>query len=270
LAALLLLQYGFAKITGAQFTILDLELDKPLGHVSGFWLTWYYFGYSPFYGNFLGVVEIAGALLLTFRRTTFLGGCILAGVLGNVVLIDICYGVDPGATCTAILLLAAMLYLIAPHTKELVAFFLPASPLAPRSTGLEIGRWGVRIALVALAFGLGYWSANYNNRAPTPIDGAWDVVSVEPANLTAQLPVTLFFEYNRAHMAVFKTAAGYQQHNFEVDRKQHKIRMWETWLTRGAQIFDGSYAFDGKDLGINGTWQGAGAVALQLRARRVR
>ena len=45
-AALVLLVYGFAKINGSQFTILDSELDKPMGRVSGFWLTWYYFGYS--------------------------------------------------------------------------------------------------------------------------------------------------------------------------------------------------------------------------------
>ena len=62
-----LLQYGFAKLTGAQFTILNSQLDKPMGQVSGFWLTWYYFGYSPIYGNLIGFVQIAGAVLLMFR-----------------------------------------------------------------------------------------------------------------------------------------------------------------------------------------------------------
>jgi len=71
-AALVLLVYGFAKINGSQFTILDSELDKPLGQVSGFWLTWYYFGFSKFYGNFLALAQIGGAVLLTFPRTTLL------------------------------------------------------------------------------------------------------------------------------------------------------------------------------------------------------
>ena len=35
--AFVMLFYGFAKINGAQFTILDSELDKPMGWVSGFW-----------------------------------------------------------------------------------------------------------------------------------------------------------------------------------------------------------------------------------------
>lgn len=271
IVALFLLVYGFAKINGSQFTILDSELDKPMGHVSGFWLTWYYFGYSPFYGNFLGVVEIAGALLLTFRRTTLLGACILAGVLGNVVLIDICYGVDTSGTIPAVLLFAAALYLIAPHTKELVALFWPAAPATPGSTGTPIARWGVRVAMVVLACGFTYWIANYSNRDPTPIDGAWDVAHVEPATVAAQIPATLFFEYNRAGMVVFKTAAGdYQQHQFEVDRVEHRLGMSQTWLGKGDRIFDGSYTVDGNNLTLNGTWQGLGALVLQLRARRVR
>jgi hypothetical protein len=40
-AAFVVLVYAFAKINGSQFTILDSELDKPMGEVSGFWLTWY-------------------------------------------------------------------------------------------------------------------------------------------------------------------------------------------------------------------------------------
>src|SRR5580658_7611928 len=112
-AALVLLIYAFAKINGSQFTILDSELDKPLGQVSGFWLTWYYFGFSPIYGTFIALAEIGGAVLLTFRRTTLLGACILAPMLANIILIDIFYGVDPGATVVAMLLLAAMIGLIA-------------------------------------------------------------------------------------------------------------------------------------------------------------
>lgn len=269
-AALLLLMYGFAKINGSQFTILDSELDKPMGHVSGFWLTWYYFGYSPFYGNFLGIVEIAGALLLTFRRTALLGACILAPVLGNIVLIDICYGVELGATITAALLLLAMLYLIAPHRKELMALFWPAPGAASKPAALAFSAWGVRAAMLALTFAFTYWTANFNNRAPTPIDGTWDVVGVEPATLTAQLPVALFFEYNRAHMAVFKTSGGnYQQRHFEVDRNNRRIGIWENWLTKGAQIFDGNYRLAGRDLSLSGTWQGADVV-LQLHGRGVR
>ena len=36
-AALIAVVYGFAKLNGSQFTILDSELDRPMGEVSGFW-----------------------------------------------------------------------------------------------------------------------------------------------------------------------------------------------------------------------------------------
>src|SRR2546423_13924738 len=86
--------YVFAKLNGSQFTILDSELDKPMGQVSGFWLTWYYFGYSAVYGNLIGLVQIAGGVLLMFRRTTLLGSCLLLAVITNIILVDIFYQID--------------------------------------------------------------------------------------------------------------------------------------------------------------------------------
>ena len=67
IAAVICILYGFAKLNGSQFTVLDSELTKPLGEVSGFWLTWYYFGYSPVYGNLLALIQIGGGILLVSR-----------------------------------------------------------------------------------------------------------------------------------------------------------------------------------------------------------
>jgi hypothetical protein len=47
-------------------------------------------------------------------------------MLANIILINVFYGVDPGATGVAILLLAAMAGLIAPRAKELMALFWSA------------------------------------------------------------------------------------------------------------------------------------------------
>lgn len=232
-AALIILMYGFAKINGAQFTILDSALDQPMGHVSGFWLTWYYFGYSPFYGSFLALVQIAGALLLTFQRTTLLGACILAPMLGNIVLIDIFYGVEPSALLVAFLLLLAMIALILPHGKQLAAILLPSENSPTPSGAYAAAQWGVRIAMLSLTCALTYWIANYNNRAPTPIDGTWDVIPSDP-ELPLSVPKTLFFEHNRANMAVFKTVdAQYKTHRFEVDRDKRQIHITESWLEKG-------------------------------------
>lgn len=270
-AALFLLVYGFAKINGAQFTILDSELDKPMGQVSGFWLTWYYFGFSPIYGTFIALAEIGGAILLTFRRTTLLGACILAPMLANIVLIDISYGVDPGGTGTAVLLLAGMVALIVPHKGELIALFWPAKSGVASSITLTSARWGVRIAMLASVFWFTYWVANFNNRDPTPIDGVWDVVQVEPQELAAQMPKTIFFEYNRASMTVFKTSDGkYTQHHFEVGRNTQRVQIWEAWEGKGSQIFDGHYTLADPELTLKGAWQNMGEITLRLHRRSVR
>src|SRR6185436_11199328 len=102
LVAVLIITYGFAKLNGSQFTILDSELDKPLGQVSGFWLTWYYFGYSQFYGNFIGLAQVLGGVLLMFGRTTLLGACLLLPIIANIILVDIFYVIDPGALLVAV------------------------------------------------------------------------------------------------------------------------------------------------------------------------
>src|SRR5436190_16731703 len=104
-AVALCLVYGFAKLNGAQFTILDSELTKPLGRVSGFWLTWYYFGFSPIYGSLIALVQIAGAILLAWPRTALVGALLLAPVMANIVLIDVFYRIAFDATVVAIVIL---------------------------------------------------------------------------------------------------------------------------------------------------------------------
>jgi hypothetical protein len=73
------------------------------------------------------------------------------------------------------------------------------------------------------------------------------------------------------HMTVFKTAEGvYRTHHFELDRSSGHLGMWETWLTKGKQIFDGGYQLAGEELRLSGTLEGAGQVALRLHKRSVR
>ena len=116
--------YGFDKLNGAQFTVLDSELARPMGEVSGFWLTWYYFGYSAFYGTIIALVQVGGGVLLTFRRTALLGALILVPVFVNIILIDLFFGVDPGATMIAVVILGCLLAVIAPHRQRLQAAVL--------------------------------------------------------------------------------------------------------------------------------------------------
>ena len=54
----------------------------------------------------------------------------------------------------------------------------------------------------------------------------------------------MFFEYNRAYMAVFRSADGDAVHHFEVDSS--RVRVWEDWLEKGPLIFEGEIADTGR------------------------
>jgi hypothetical protein len=272
LCAAIVLVYGFAKLNGSQFTVLDSEMDKPMGQVSGFWLTWYYFGYSKVYGTTLALVQIGGAILLTFRRTALLGACVLAPVLVNIVFINLCYGVDLGATLVASFLLCGMLSILAPYKKELHRLFFGTQVSHSRpSLAIASTKWLVRVAMVTLTFGFTYWVANFNNRAPSPIDGAWTVTTVEPAWAAETLPTTLYFEHNRAYMAVFKLRDGsYKTHHFEAGEKSSELKMWTQWRQRGQEIFTGNFVLTGAELRLTGAWHDVGPIMLTLTRRAVR
>jgi hypothetical protein len=144
--AFTLLRYGFAKVMGAQFTVLDSQLDAPMGRVSGFWLTWYYFGYSPVYSAMVAWVQIAGALLVCFRRTALIGVFALLPVMVNIVAIDlwvIGWRWDEGALRNAVYVLIALLLILAFHAREIVDFFWRQG-----EAFFSPGRW-TRLAIAA-------------------------------------------------------------------------------------------------------------------------
>lgn len=231
-AAVLAILYGFAKINGSQFTILDSELARPMGDVSGFWLTWYYFGYSAVYGTLLALVQIVAGVLIVLPRTKLVGALLLLPVVINIVLIDIFYGVDLGGLAAALVLLTCVLMTLAPHARRLTdAVFLENSQRPP-----AIATVVTLVVIIAGSFAFTWWVANYNNRAPTAIDGVWTVT--EQRGQDGRWEV-VFFERNRAHMVVFRSRQGSdERHHFEID-PDGTVRIWEHWLRKGELIMEG-------------------------------
>lgn len=242
IAATLCILYGFAKINGSQFTVLDSELTKPLGHVSGFWLTWYYFSYSAVYGTLIALLQVATGILLVVPRTALLGALMLLPIATNIVLIDVFYGVDLGGTLAAVVLLLCVWLTIAPYVTRLrKAILLETLPMRPAPRAF------IALCVVTIgAFAFTWWVANYNNRAPTPIDGIWSVKAQSSALSTAPQWRTVFFERNRAAMAVFRTADGVDStHHFEI-AKNGLVQIWQTWLKKGPLIMQGREQANGQ------------------------
>jgi hypothetical protein len=90
LLALILFNYGWAKLTDGQFGVTEKELAKPIKELGLFKLSWYLFDQEPF-KSFIGVSQIITSLLLVYNRTLILGALIAIPIFLNVLIIDITY-----------------------------------------------------------------------------------------------------------------------------------------------------------------------------------
>jgi hypothetical protein len=153
------------------------------------------------------------------------------------VLIDVFYGVDAGGTAMAFVLLMALGFVIAPYRSRLRgAVLLSTLPARPGAGALA----ALGIALLA-AWAFTWWTANYNNRAPTIIDGAWTVASQGGAAADAPRWRLVFFERNRAHLAVMRAEGHPDRHyHFEID-SSGVVRIWQHWLRKGTLLMQGRY-----------------------------
>lgn len=222
--------YGFAKVNGSQFTVLDSQLATPLQDVSPFWLVWYFFGYSGLYKGFIALIEIGGGVLLAFRRTALFGTLVLLAAIVNVLVIDVGFGVAWEGLPMAIVLACGLLYLLIPHVRQLLAVLFVDHESTRAARVAAVG--GVVLAGV-VAFSWTYWIANFNNRSPTEIDGTWEALGEQTENISQ-----VFFERNRAFRVVFMDDDGaLRDHHFEID--SGRIRIWQEWLSKGDLIAEG-------------------------------
>lgn len=123
LSAFLLFTYGSSKLVGRQFHVPPGMALRPVGSLSGYWLAWFYYGYSHTYEVILGLVEVAGATLLLFRKTALLGSALMLPVMTNIVMINVFYVIGVGAMCTSTFIFASMLAVFWHHRHQLVGVF---------------------------------------------------------------------------------------------------------------------------------------------------
>ncbi len=183
-----MLGYGINKVFALQFPQPHMgRLLQTYGDSSPMGLLWTFMGASPAYVMFGGWMETIGGLLLLFRRTTLLGGLWTAGVMTNVVLLNLCYDV-PVKIYSSHLLLTAII-IVAPHARDLMGFMLLNKPLPARDL---IGPWTnaplrytaftIKLLWVISAVGMITWSHyqmqfTYGAKAPRgALDGTWEAV----------------------------------------------------------------------------------------------
>lgn len=158
LSAWLLFTYGVSKLAGVQFKLPPEIARRPIGSLSGFQLTWYYYSYSHVYATILGLTQLAGGALLLFRKTALLGAAIMAPVMANILMINLFFHIAAGAEFTAAFIFASMLALLWRERSALVGLLWDQQAAEPVSSRRFHHSIAAMIVLVVIAlFSLDYW-----------------------------------------------------------------------------------------------------------------
>jgi hypothetical protein len=160
--AFTLFSYGFAKVFPLQFQPPSLaKLIEPYGEFSPMGVLWSFMGASMPYTIFSGVAEVAGGLLLLFRRTTSLGALVAFAALSNVVALNFCYDVPVKLYSTNLVLMAV--FLLAPDLQRLANVLVLNRPARPADlTEPAFPRRWMRIAVLVF-WGLFVGYSLYNH-----------------------------------------------------------------------------------------------------------
>ncbi|MCP2262167.1 hypothetical protein LX15_005901 [Streptoalloteichus tenebrarius] len=169
--------------------------------MSGFWLTWHYFGFSPVFGTLVAVLQIGLGALLFFRGNGT-GGRPGTAMTGAITVLGLCYGVDPGGVLASAFTFLALEFALWERRTRLVRLLWTENAVASGARP-GVGKVLALVALLVPAAGGTYWVANENNRLPTPVDGSWRVVAGQyrPAGVAGPLD-RVYFERERAFMVM--------------------------------------------------------------------
>lgn len=180
-----MLSYGLAKVFKTQFYVPEPNtLYTKLGDLPRDLLFWSTMGTSHAYSVVTGLIEVVVALLLMWRRTSLVGALLGLAVMGNVLLLDLCF--DISVKVFAGLLCLLSLTVLAP---ELPRLWRVLRGQAVGASAVWVPDWGRRRGLYAGLKGLvvfllvfdalgpfvqaGIW--NGDNSPRRPFHGAWEV-----------------------------------------------------------------------------------------------
>lgn len=173
-----LCMFAWRKIFHLQFYAPDGLLEKPISSLSGEMFTIAYFSHSYTFGVMIAAMQLAGSLLLLFRKARLLGVFILFPVVMNIILIDIFYDVEVGALIQAIVIQLGLLYLMYVERKKVIdCLFNARTEFRQSASGNLWIKQGVRISAALVPMVACLYLYDYPNRHPE-ITGKYEVAEL--------------------------------------------------------------------------------------------
>lgn len=192
--------YGTIKLFALQMPYPSLvQFYTPLGNFTPMRFTWMFMGYSFPYQFFGGLMETIGGLMLIWRRSLVSGLLLLAGVLGNVVMLNFFYGVPVKLFSSWLLILT--LFLLSGYANSLYRYLWLGKGDAPLDHGYNPtahwNKWleiGLKVLFLAFTLGSGLYTSynryqSLSSREAFPMAGAFDITSFERSGQVLDSPV---------------------------------------------------------------------------------
>ena len=145
--AFMLYTYGISKLLHLQFDLQSQLARQPVGTLTGYQLTWFYFGYSRAYAVVLGVTQVLGGTLLLFRKTALLGALSMLPVMANILLINVFILVNDYGPFLISGLLCIFLFALLWHQRSALTSLLWSSQKGEPASSTRRHHW-IRLSIV--------------------------------------------------------------------------------------------------------------------------
>jgi len=225
--AVVLLSYGMSKVFPVQFQPASVfRLMQPFGEFSPMGVLWNFMGASQPYTMFSGAAEMAGGLLLLFRRTTTLGAMVSFAVMLNVAVLNFCYDVPVKLHSTHYVLMSV--FLLAPEFRRLFAVLVlnrAASPADLPDPRFQRRGWRMTanilrvlfVGIFLLASAVSSWKRYaevYIHPVRPPLYGLYRVESGAPAGWSK----VAFAEQGRCAVRMVNNDLAYFQADYNAEK----------------------------------------------------
>ncbi|PLK45059.1 hypothetical protein [Emticicia sp. TH156] len=268
--------FGVSKIMQIQFQLPQSVLERPVGELNGYWMTWTYFGYSPTFTIILGSLQIVGSVLLLFKKTRLLATFILLPMMINVCFMEHFYQISPLAYFNALHYTAVLFFILLQYYEGLLHLLFSYKEyfyFDKKTLLLSLAR----LIVIGGAFWHIFWLKK-NDRQAKELIGVWQVDaitmqnrSVIPENGTeGNVWSRIYFEQNNSCLFKFDSekfndSKDWYGH-YETEPKQRRA----TIVFRRNNQADSlklSYQVSGNHLTLSGVYQRAPLVMKLSRLK---
>lgn len=241
-----LISYGFAKIYKTQFPAPSLNrLLQPIGEMSPMGLAWTYMGHSEGFNLIVGFFEALGGFLLIPRRTQTVGALVAAGVMFQILLMNLFFDIPVKIFSFHLLLMA--LFILSTDMQRIVRLFVQNKATTvyayynPIKDKLyhKIIFWFKICALIVLMGLMGYQGYTrergpYGDKREKPrLYGIWEVNSftINDEERPPLVTDTLRWRYlvidHKDRATVRKMDATRKNYNFKLDSSATKLSLFD-------------------------------------------